>query len=317
MERKVVLVRLRNYTNLKTPPLGIGYLLKALEGIKGIKPEFVDEQRDKIDETELLDKISFMQPLILGFQVFSVDYARFRHLIPKIRKVCPETKLIAGGSHVSALPEQTLIENCDLDFVIKGEGEESLRLLTRNILARRELDNDKIKEIPNLVYRINHSIVSNTTKSVDVNEFNSPAWNILAPDKYPPIQHGTFHKSNRVVSILTSRGCPYPCTFCAGHLITGKEIRRRNIDNIVDEIQFLQCRYGFEEFIIEDENFTFYKEHVINLSNELRKRKIKCCFSLPNGVRLDRIDEEIVYHLKIMGTHMVGVGISSPAQKRP
>jgi anaerobic magnesium-protoporphyrin IX monomethyl ester cyclase len=313
--KKVVLVRLRSYINLTTPPLGIGYLLKALEGIDGIKTEFIDEHRDKMDERVLLDKIRIMQPLILGFQVFSVDYARFRRLIPKIRNVCQGTKLIAGGPHISGLPEQTLIDNLDLDFVIKGEGEEALKLLAQIILRGDALDNNKIKEVPNLVYRGRNGIVSNTIKPVDVNEYSAPAWNMLEPDKYPPIQHGTFHKSDRVVPILTSRGCPYPCTFCAGHLITGKEIRRRNTNNIVDEIEFLQCHYGFKEFIIEDENFTFYKEHVVSLSNELNRRKIKCYFSLPNGIRLDKLDEEVVYYLKRMGMYMVSVGIESGSKK--
>lgn len=311
--RNIILVRLRSYINFITPPLGIGYLLKALDGIDGINPVFIDEHRDNVEEDNFLDKIGTLRPLIVGFQVFSVDYPKFCRLISKIHAICPETKIVVGGPHVSGLPEQTLIDNPDLDFVIRGEGEEALKLLVLSLL-QESLDST-IKNIPNLVYRTDNKIISNKSELVDVDKYGAPAWKILEPDKYPPIQHGTFHKSTRVVPILTSRGCPYPCTFCAGHLITGKKIRRRDVNNIVDEIEFLQSSYGFKEFIIEDENFTFYKDHVLNLSNELKKRNIKCYFSLPNGIRADRLDDEIVYHLKQMGTYMVSLGIESGSKK--
>jgi anaerobic magnesium-protoporphyrin IX monomethyl ester cyclase len=80
---------------------------------------------------------------------------------------------------------------------------------------------------------------------------------------------------------------------------------------VVDEIEWLQKTYGFEEFIIEDENFTFYKSHVTEFADELTRRKIKCYFSFPNGVRLDRLDDEIVRRLAEMGTYVACLGIES------
>ena len=296
--RNVVLVRLRSYVDTKTPTLGIGYLLKILGGINGINPIFIDMHRDNTEDDDFLDKIKIVRPLIVGFQVFSVNYPKFCYLIPRVRRICPETKIIAGGPHVSGLPEQTLIDNPDLDFVVRGEAEEALKLLVLSLLQKSL--NSTIKSIPNLVYRTDNGIIMNKIESVDVNKYGAPAWEMLEPDKYPATQHGTFHKSNKVVPIITSRGCPHPCTYCAGHLLTGKTIRRRDISSIVDEIEFLQSSYGFKEFIIEDENFTFYKDHVISLSNEIKKRNIKCYFSFPNGVRLDKLDEEIIHHLKQM-----------------
>ena len=83
----------------------------------------------------------------------------------------------------------------------------------------------------------------------------------------------------------------------------------------MDEIEFLQKRYGFKEFIVEDENFTYYPEHVTGVSRELKKRGISCYFSFPNGIRIDRINEEIVRELKEMGTYMVTAGLESGSEK--
>ena len=311
--KNVVLVKMRSYISTKTPPIGIGYLLKVLKEIDGINPVFIDMQRDDMEEEEFLDKIKILKPLIIGFQVFSVNYAKFRNLVAEIKRLYPKIKIVAGGPHISGLPSQVMLENPGLDYGIRGEGEEALKLLVHHILNETTISN--LESIPNIIYRDNGKVVMNKIESVDINKYGYPAWDIIEPDKYPAMQHGTFHKSTKVVPILTSRGCPHPCTYCAGHLNTGKLIRRRDINNIVEEIQFLQSTYGFEEFIIEDENFTFYKDHVINLSNEIKKRNIKCYFSFPNGIRLDRLDEEVVYHLKRMGTYVVCFGIESGSKR--
>lgn len=196
--------------------------------------------------------------MLVGFQVFSTNYLDFCSLVPAVKRVCPHTITVAGGPHISGLPEHTLREIPSLDYAVQSEGEEALYELVTGLL-NGVLDRT-IHTIPNLVYRKHGSIVANPVRLIDVGRYGAPDWELLQPDRYPPTQHGTFHKSSKVVPLLTSRGCPYPCSYCAGHLITGKKVRTRDVGEVADEIEFLQSRYGFEEFIIEDENFTYYKE---------------------------------------------------------
>ena len=309
----IVLIRTRSAAPHKTPPLGIGYLLKALKDVDGVKRVFIDQQLTQITDDVLLEQIAALNPMVVGFQVFSAQYAGVRRMISKVRAVCPQAKIVAGGPHVSALPQRTLAENADLDFAIRGEGEEALRQLAIGLLGGNFEAN--LTRIPNLVYRVGNEVVANGLEFVDVNKYGAPDWDMLEPCEYPAFQHSIFYKGKRVAPILTSRGCPFPCTFCGGHLSTGKTIRLRHIHSVVDEIEFLQSKYGIEEFFIEDENFTFYKEHVINFSNEIEKRGIKCHFSFPNGVRLDRIDQEVAYYMRRMGTYLVSFGIESGSKK--
>lgn len=309
--RSVVLVRLANPSlNIVTPPLGIGYLLKAVGKVPGAVPIFLDCHLEGMDERALAQRVHELDPVIVGFQVFSVDYLRFSRAVRTVRAMLPHTCIVAGGPHVTALPELTLDENPDLDLVVCGEGDRALPMLVEAVLAG-ELATAR-QHIPNLAYRDEASCVRTETLFVeDVDEFGAPDWERLRPDRYPPVQHGTFHKSTKVVPILTSRGCPYPCSFCAGHLLTGRKIRLRNVADVVDEIQLLQSDYGFEEFIIEDENFTFYKEHVLRFADEIERRGIRCHFSLPNGVRLDRLDEEVIRRLRDIGAYLVVLGVES------
>jgi radical SAM superfamily enzyme YgiQ (UPF0313 family) len=306
------LVRLKNPgLRIVSPPLGIGYLLKALNRMEGINPVFIDCHLDNIDERTLIQRVRKLDPVLLGIQVFSIDYFNFSRLLPDLRKVLPDTILVAGGPHVTALPEYTLRSNPDIDFVICGEGEIALPKLVKKLLDRGLAS--EFSDIPNLAYRKDGKYVRNKTEWIDIDELGNPDWDLIRPQDYPAVQHGTFHKSSRVVPIITSRGCPYPCTFCAGSLITGKKIRTRDIKDVVDEIEFLKTRHGFEEFIIEDENFTYYKERVISFADEVIKRGIQCYFSFPSGLRLDRLDEDIVRKLHAMGTYMVSLGVESIA----
>jgi anaerobic magnesium-protoporphyrin IX monomethyl ester cyclase len=304
----IALVRLNNPgLGIVTPPLGIGYLLKSLRQMKEINPLFIDCHLHDLHADELVTRLTALKPFLIGFQVYSIDYLQFSTILPKLRAALPDTVLIAGGPHVTALPDLTLNENPALDYVICGEGEIALPMLIRHILYNER----PLASICNLAYRVPGKTTRTKNEWINVDDFGAPAWDAIAPQNYPPVQHGTFHKSTKVVPIITSRGCPYPCTFCAGSLMTGTTIRVRSIASVVDEIEALQNEYGFEEFIIEDENFTFYRERVIEFADEILKRRITCYFSFPNGIRLDRLDEETVLKLKAIGTYMVALGIES------
>jgi radical SAM superfamily enzyme YgiQ (UPF0313 family) len=251
--------------------------------------------------------------LVVGFQVFSVDYPSLRRLLPQVRSACPDALLIAGGAHVTSLSEQSLRDNPDLDLVIRGEGEEPLRQLCQALQAGEY--EARRADIPNLSFREGEGFHHTHWEYADVKKWGAPAWDILRPDLYPPIQQGMFHKSTRVVPILTSRGCPHPCTFCAGHTITGRKIRLRDVDDVLDEIEALIRDYGVEEFIVQDENFSFYKDRVLQFSEGVRKRGIRRHFSFPSGLRMDKIDEEIIAALRAMGAYMVTLGIESGSPK--
>jgi radical SAM superfamily enzyme YgiQ (UPF0313 family) len=308
--RNVVLVRLAtSNNNLVTPPIGIGYLLKSLQPLPEVDPVFLDCKLDGLTARDLIARLVALEPLLVGFQVFSVDYGRLRRLLPRLKEAVPGATLVAGGPHVTGLPEHTLAENPALDLVVRGEGERSLPLLVQALLAGNLTPT--LPSVPNLVYRSNGVTRRNPVLEVDVRAQGAPAWDLLRPDRYPATQHGTFHMSTRVVPLLTSRGCPYPCTFCAGHLITGNRVRCRDVGDVADEIEWLQRAHGFEEFVIEDENFTFHKPHVLAFAAEIERRRIRCHFSFPNGIRLDRLDEEIASRLRAMGTYMVCLGIES------
>jgi radical SAM superfamily enzyme YgiQ (UPF0313 family) len=126
--------------------------------------------------------------------------------------------------------------------------------------------------------------------------------------------HGGFTKASPVGQLMTTRGCPYGCNYCAARLIHGRKIRCRSPESIVEEIEYLINVQRVREIHIEDDNFTENKDHVFDLCTKIRERNIRMPFALPNGVRLDRLDDEILQELQATGFYMFFLGIESGSQ---
>src|SRR5262249_60639259 len=82
-------------------------------------------------------------------------------------------------------------------------------------------------------------------------------------------------------------------------------------ESVVEEMQYLIKDHGIREFHIEDDNFTFYKEHVVNVCSAIRKAGIKVPLGIPNGVRVDRLDDEICSEMKSAGFYFFSMGLES------
>jgi len=172
-----------------------------------------------------------------------------------------------------------------------------------------------LQEIPGLVYRDNGRIVVNESIVVeDLDSLPLPAWDIIKPETYPEAPHGAFTKNFPTAPIIVTRGCPCPCTFCAGKSITGVKMRARSIKNVIDELKYLRKR-GIKEFHIEDENFTFKKPLVIEFCEALLKENIKMSWSVPAGVSIETIDREILELMEKSGCYSVGIGIEFGSQR--
>ncbi|MCK7508403.1 MAG: radical SAM protein [Desulfobacterales bacterium] len=106
-----------------------------------------------------------------------------------------------------------------------------------------------------------------------------------------------------------------PCTFCAGFRITGRRIRHRPLSRVWDEIELLVSRFGVREVHIEDDNFTFDADYAKQFCREALVRKLPVCFSTPNGVRLDTLDDELLDLMKRAGWYVVHCGIESGSDR--
>jgi anaerobic magnesium-protoporphyrin IX monomethyl ester cyclase len=284
----MILVFCRPYSDSLTisPPLGIAYISSFLKS-QGHECHIVDSVRDdERDIQKTVNEVVSYNPDIVGTTCVTASYFSAVDLTRRINKLGIPTVL--GGVHVSSLPEQSY-EESGADWIVTGEGES----------AMLKIINGHPKGIV-------------CGELADVRAMPWPDWDEVKLNLYPHAPFGGFTKRKPVGTVMTTRGCPYKCTFCAAHNIYGGGMRWRDPLDVVDEMEYLVKYWGMREINIADDNFTVKKSHAMEVCEELMRRKIDVVWACENGVRADRIDEELLRTMKKAGCYKIAVGVESP-----
>ncbi|MGD1047030.1 MAG: radical SAM protein, partial [Bacteroidota bacterium] len=289
------------------PSLGLGYIATILLN-KGHDVQLVDSGRDKLTWKGFTEKITKEQYDLVGIQMFTREILSVKRHCEIIKKYSPHTKICLGGPHISGDPEGTMQLLPSIDFGFIGEAEIGIEKYVCN--------GDNPETVPNLVWRKGERVVVNRKEYIkNLDSIKFPAWQLMKPAGYPIAPHGSFCKRTPIAPLIISRGCPFLCTYCAGRLMTGKKIRYRSVKNVIEEIKLLYNSYGVREIHIEDDNFTLKKEYVIEFCKEISRLNLDIAFALPNGIRLDTLDKDVVTALEIAGFYSIGVGIESGSDR--
>ncbi len=288
----------------------MGYLARALEK-ENHKVDILDCVNLRLTFKEFENYIAGIDFDVIGFRVFSTDLFSVKKSLLIVKKRCPDVKIILGGAHPSAFPEQTLQYFEEADFAIRGEAEKGLSDLIRNF---SNPDIVQKENIPGLIWRERGKIKSNPPVfPEDLDSLGSPDWNLINPCNYH-FQTSYLTKSKIVAPLIMTRGCPYRCTFCSCRSVTGHQIRSHSVSYIIEEIKFLKSNLGIKEICFIDDNFLFLKHLVIDLCEQIIKQKLDIkwsCF----GIRLDLVDEEILSLMEKSGCYLLTVGIESGSQR--
>lgn len=310
---KVLLMKPYSESDELIPPFGLGYLATAIRKnhdvkiLDGIKEKLTLEKFENLLKEEKLD--------IIGIQIFTFQIIKVKDYIETIKKVLPRAKIILGGPHPSCSPYNIFDFFPKIDWAFKGEAEIGLAKLL-DLMAENETGPEHLLEVPGLIWRKNEQIVVNPPIFVDdLDKLGIPSWDLLRPDTYPLAPHGGFFKNYPIAPIIITRGCPFSCTYCAGHLVSGKKIRCRSIDKVIEEIKVLYHQYGIREIHIEDDNFTFYHDLVYEFCRKLKENHLNIAWTCPNGVRLDTLTKELLIAMKDAGLYSISVGIESGSDR--
>lgn len=309
---RVLLVKPYNLSDHIQPSLGLGYLATAIRQKHEVK--ILDCIKDDIRADDLSDYIQNFNPDILGMQCYTFDLDFVKKGFIASKEINPNIINMVGGPHPSAVPKETMeYFGKFVDFAFQGEAEIGLPLLLDEIVKERR--NDFI-DIPGLVWQSNGKLVLNRqVYPENLDMLGLPAWDLIQPERYPEAQHGAFFRKFPIAPIMITRGCPFNCTFCAGGLISGKQIRKRGIDNVLSEIKMLYVDRGIREFHIIDDNFTADKKYAKELLLRLIDLRLNITLATPNGVRVDTLDEELLILLKKAGLYTISLGIESGSDR--
>ena len=286
-------------------PVGIGSISSYLKK-NGYDVTFVDPNAQPgLDIEKIVELIGKARPLLVGISFMTPQFRSARKISDAIKKYLPETKIVLGGAHPSALPDKTLEQIQTADFVISGEGEDTTLELMRSL----EAGDVRFHGIKGISWRENGKIV--------INELRPPIEDL---DSLPYTDRGLIDQSlyhaqsflsysSKAMAIYTSRGCPGRCVFCAsGHRLRSK-VRLRSIDNVMGEVEYLKKKFSIDYLLIKDDVFTLNKARVSEFCAAMRKdfpgMKWHCM------IRVNSVDRGILTEMKASGLNDVFVGIES------
>ena len=217
----------------------------------------------------------------------------FTELIKKEKK---ELKIIVGGVHATYNDFQ-LMQNFNIDYIIRGEGE-----LTTLELCDAIVTNKDVKNIQGITYRHNGKIIRNADRNfIDLKDTPIPAYHYIKD-----------YINEVVISTMFSRGCPYKCDYCTESAFWSSKVRYKDITKFVDELDILINKYNQHFIHIADSTFGTDKKRLSLLCDELEKRKFNAFFSVnirPNVFKY--MGEKLLIRLKNLNFVEFYMGIES------
>ncbi len=299
---KAVFVRPNYPTYLVTPPLGIGYL-SACAKAAGIESVIIDGVKTEMKEEKLIAKIEAQNPDWVCITCLSAYFEEVKSVSLKLKE--KGFKVVIGGVHPTFMPYMTLVET-KADYVICGEGE---KIITEFLLQG---NNDGIKGVYSLKdLQDENTPYEKAERIEDLNEIPFPDWESLQPQTYPHAPMGMVAKAYPLAVMISSRGCPHGCIYCAGGRFYDRKVRFRSAENVVEEMKLLKYKYGIKEIQFMDDNLILKREHAVNLCNLILKEKLDIIWSCPNGIRADSLDYELACLMRKAGCYLVTIGIES------
>ncbi|MBT3508912.1 MAG: B12-binding domain-containing radical SAM protein [Nitrospina sp.] len=307
---KVLLVKPNNLSDHIQPSLGLAYLAEAIRDRHEVI--ILDCIKEDIGPNGFAHRIlKDFRPDLVGIQCYTFDLGNVRKLLRVTKDWDPGIVTVVGGAHISSDPVRAFDNlHKDLDFAFAGEAETGFPKFI-DMLDDPAIESD-YASIPGLVWKNDKEYVVNPgNMEDDLDRLGDPAWDLIRPDLYPESQHGAFFNKFPIAPIITTRGCPYSCTFCSAPILSGKKLRHHSKEYVLRNISNLYHNYGIREFHIVDDNFTQDIEYAKVIVRGILSLNLDISLAMPNGIRMDYLDDELLELLKKAGLYLVSIAVES------
>jgi radical SAM superfamily enzyme YgiQ (UPF0313 family) len=285
------------------PPLGLAHIAANLER-HGFSARIVDFE---IEDKNLHHWLNVYHPRCLG--ISGTSHTRFEsfRLAQQAKDVNKDIITIYGGVHATFTALDTLRNIEAIDFVVRGEGEHSIVELLNGLQNRTYLEH-----VRGISYRDKNDIIENppAERIASLDNLGMPGYHFLNMDKYfLPMEF----LNTKGISLMTSRGCLYRCSFCSASRMFNYKLTTRSARSVVDEIEFLFNNYGFEGIKIFDSTLTIKRDHINSLCDEIRHRGLD--FPWECEIKVGTVDQKLLEKMMHAGCYYVNFGIESASQK--
>ncbi len=271
--------------------LGLGYLGSYL-GSKGISCKIIDAKLQRLSMEQVLSNLAGSSVDVVGITAMTHEVEQAGMLAKEVKKKHPRIIVVIGGVHATALPEETLQSNPCLDAVVVGEGEYTFYEFIEAVES-----NGNWERIKGLAFRDKERIMVNEPREFieNLDELPFPAWHL-----FPRVS---------LYSIISARGCPYKCIFCARPY--GERIRERSPVNVADELESLVNKFQAKDIIFRDESFGAHRQRAEKILDLIIERNLHKRIGWGAELRVDTVKYDLAKKMKEAGCAGIGLGIES------
>lgn len=277
------------------PPLGLGYLAAVLEQ-EGYKVSLLDMLAEGVRGTELFRLVRDLRPRMVGLTTMVVSYKNAMRVARLVKEASPDTMVVIGGPQATFLVEETLAHP-SIDVVVQYEGEDTIIELMRYL----DEDNPSLSEIRGIAFRDGVRIFQTESRAPieDLDRLPFPARHLFKASLY-----------TKPGILITARGCPSRCVFCAANaLYPEHRYRARSPEKVVDEIVELTERFGVGEFFIADDAFTLQPKRAIEICDLMIRRGVRAKWTCE--ARVDTMTPELIRKMREAGCYLVQYGVET------
>jgi radical SAM superfamily enzyme YgiQ (UPF0313 family) len=279
----------------REPPLGLLYIATHLSRA-GHDVTILDGER--IGNRALLRRLLELDPDLVGITATTFSFFEAVDLLGRVREQHPRARLVMGGPHVTALPGDALARAPMLDACIVGEGERPMVALAAGT---------PLAEVSGVAWRDHLGVRTNpAAPALDTLDELGLDWDLLDgfPDGYRPSLQSA--RGTRPISLMASRGCPFPCSFCAGPIALGKKRRAHSPARVVAMMRELYDRFGTTHTYFHDDHFTLDRPWLDEFIDRCAAEPAPLAWSCAS--RVEVLDKALLARMQCAGCYQIGVG---------
>jgi radical SAM superfamily enzyme YgiQ (UPF0313 family) len=289
------------------PPLGLLYLGAVLEKA-GHDVKVMDNGRIRLTVENLVKRVKRVNPELVGIGALTPTFKQAITIAKAIKAEMPDMKIVFGNYHPTFTYDKILRKYPVVDYVAIGEGERTLPELVE------ALENGKkVERVPGLALRRGGKVVKTPQRPLieNLDELPIPDRSFLEQEYHSEIM-GLLGSGGKFTTVLTSRGCPFACRYCACAAFSHRKIRVRSPESVVAELEQLHSQ-GYEEVGFVDDNLFVNKRRVEKICDMLKEKNIRMSFWAEG--RVDQASRDMLKKFAGAGCKIIYFGMESGSQK--
>jgi radical SAM superfamily enzyme YgiQ (UPF0313 family) len=288
------------------PPIGLAFLSAYLKE-RGHEVRLIDMQGLLMDSAELAAQLAVYAPDLVGVTAMTPTIPEALQVAEISKRMVPGAKVVLGGVHPTLDPAGVLAD-ANVDYIIRGEGEEAFALLAAALTSGTE-----VGKVAGVSFRqADELVISDKAPLIaDLDSLPQPDYEAFPVERY--IEHNRHLRGLRGISMIVSRGCPFQCTFCAVHQTMGRKWRIKPPQRVVNEVVSLKEQFQLEGVWFKDSIFNLDRQWVKEFCRLMIEQRVEIAWQALT--RIDLIDEEELKLMKRAGLTQLDLGIETGSPK--